>query len=554
MARRAFISYAANDPDWPEADVRRLAEWIQRQGVEPLLDVWHVQSVGRKLSIDEWRTWMREGQTSADHVLCLCSSKYQQAWARDGSQSGGCGVAFESTYIEQHLYDRKQNNNGRVLTLSRKHGQAGVPITLKAVCADYVWEGGDADGLLSSHLAGNPPEKPAPPNLPPQVPGLAQAASGAVSSMLSHQSGHSVELLKEAPALWRALRQSSDMTDYLGGVASDSPEDLMRRLGGKAEDADAIQNVMYEVHELFCCVGPKLTEPDERRRCAQAAVALYLYCSCLLIKACSADLLCGLPRLESDDAAQLMAGLIGVHLAGGSLRLVAGKDPDLPSVTGTVALNLEGMDQAPLFERELHSQIMLESHAIQAGLKLGPLTKQERADLIQRIKTLRGRGQRLKAFNVVVRGRSALANDDVAWITALSVPVFTVHHDETFELLAGISPEDVIAMLKELWRSVSKELAEGAERQDGASTLPASPDLVELAAAIQSLVAELKDRPEAQNLRTSAEQLQSAAKDKRSPGRDLLEQTKDTLEGLEKVGEVGEKLLPRLMQLLNLFL
>lgn len=551
MSSRVFISYAADDPDWPGSEVMRLAGWIRHQSVSPLLDVLYVQQLGRKASIDEWRQWMADCLTAADRVICLCSPKYKQAWERKQSISGGCGVAFESTRIEQHLYDKKQNNRGHVSTLSRPGIQDSIPQQLKVVCPDYVWGLQADDDLLRRHLAGEGPGKPDPDESALPLLEAPSIGEQGIGGMLAQQSKHLVELLKEAHTLWRDLSGSPNFRDSLKGKTCQTPDELPAVLAGL--DAGAVQDVMYEVREVFCSFKPDGEDPGTRQLAAQATVALYLYCACLLIEARSPDLISGLPRLESDRAAHLMASLIGVSLAGGKLQLVCGEDADLPMAVGTVVLTMEGVDEACLFERELHTQIVMEGRAVQDGLKVGPLSKQERANLIQRIKTRRGLGHRLKAFNVIVRGAQPVPKGDLEWVTKLSVPVFSIHHAPTFELLAGLDAENMVAMLRELWLAVAPDLGQGVQPKASSAADRTSPELSELVTTLQALVAALQGHPDVLNLKSSADQLQAAAKEKKAPERDLLKQTRDTLEGLEKVGEVGEKLLPRLLQLLNLF-
>ncbi|TDM09093.1 MAG: hypothetical protein C4K60_07070 [Ideonella sp. MAG2] len=551
MSSRVFISYAADDPEWPGTEVLRLAEWIRLQGGFPLLDVLYVQDLGRKASIDEWRQWMARCLADADLVVCLCSPKYELAWDRDQSISGGCGVAFESARIEQYLYDKKQNNRGHVSTLSRLGFHNAIPQQLKAACPSYVWGLETDDDLLRRHLRGEGPGKAVAEEAAMPQPDASAIREQGIGGMLVQQSKHVVELLKKAPTLWRELGVSPNFRDSLKGKACRTPDELPAVLA--TLDAEAVQDVMYEVREVFCSFKPDGDDPGTRQIAAQATVALYLYCACLLIKARSPDLISGLPRLESDRAAHLMASLIGVSLAGGQIQLVCGEDADLPMVVGTVVLTMEGDNEACLFERELHTQIVMDGRAVQDGLKVGPLSKQERANLIERIKARRGRGHRLKAFNVIVRGAQPVPKGDLEWVTKLSVPVFSIHHDPTFELLAGLDAENMVAMLRELWLAVAPDLAQGVQPKGSDAAGRPSRDLSELATTLQALVEALQGHPAAVNLKSTADQLQAAAKEKKPPERDVLKQTRDTLEGLEKVGEAGEKLLPRLLQLLNFF-
>src|SRR5262249_16679379 len=107
-----FITYAAEDPEWPGQRVEALAGKLQQAGATVLLDRWAEQR--RRLSDAEWRQWMQLGLRSADHVLCLASTRYNSLSERRSVTPSGRGIAFESHAIKQWLYESKQANDGRV--------------------------------------------------------------------------------------------------------------------------------------------------------------------------------------------------------------------------------------------------------------------------------------------------------------------------------------------------------------------------------------------------------------------------------------------------------
>jgi len=132
-----FISYAADDPQWPAADVEALAQRLKQAGATVHLDQWAERDRGRFGSDDEWRRWMREHLDLANHVLCLCSEMYSRLSERTpDAPPVGRGVAFESAQLEQWLYDRKQNNSGRIW-LFQPDGVA-APRYLLGICPVYL--------------------------------------------------------------------------------------------------------------------------------------------------------------------------------------------------------------------------------------------------------------------------------------------------------------------------------------------------------------------------------------------------------------------------------
>lgn len=155
MERQVFISYAAGDADWTAQRVNQLAEALKRLEVHVHLDVWHRRARRQNLADAEWRKWMDESMASATHVVCLCSSRYREAWNRIESVSGGCGVAFESARIEAYLYQAKQDNKGHVLALVSEHsGREVIPAALKDACPKYTYGNPEDDQFLFLHLCG----------------------------------------------------------------------------------------------------------------------------------------------------------------------------------------------------------------------------------------------------------------------------------------------------------------------------------------------------------------------------------------------------------------
>lgn len=549
MSKQVFISYAANDSAWPQERVMGIADWLASHGLTPLLDVRHVGALGRNLSPAEWREWMAECVNNASHIICLCSERYQDVWSRRESVSGGCGVAFESSRIESGLYDQKQNNGGRILTLSLQAGRMWVPPALKDACPDYVWGVTTDDQRLASHLRGDA-------TLVGRDRSGAESAApiGRVPSAgkFSHQAAKVEEHMREAPHLWDALSRSNDLKGYLGNPTLVSAGDLVRAL--QSCNADGIRDAMYEIRETLADVQRDFPSDDEVKAAAKATVTLYMFCACLLVKSSTPSLICGLPQLDSDAATHLLASVIGLSLAGGYLELVTEPGAALPRGTNTRVLNLTSQNPEASFERELYNLLVLDQQAVQASLKLGALNESERKKLEHRLLTLRGKGARTKAFAVVVQGDRTLDAENIDIARRFELPIFTFRNDPTFEFLAGVSAEDIVAMIGELWRVVRIDLMadNGATTPSQATSSRAQLD--QLVAEIRTLTLSLKDQSASAALNSSADQLQAAAKDNKPPERDVLKQTKDTLEGLEKVGEAGEKLLPRLLQLLNLFM
>lgn len=110
---------------------------LSEAGATVHLDQWAERDRGRFGSDSEWREWMRAHLDLANHVLCLCSDLYARLSNRTpDARPAGRGVAFESAQLEQWLYDRKQNNSGRIW-LFQPDGVA-APRYLHGICPVYL--------------------------------------------------------------------------------------------------------------------------------------------------------------------------------------------------------------------------------------------------------------------------------------------------------------------------------------------------------------------------------------------------------------------------------
>jgi SEFIR domain len=556
MERQVFISYAAGDKDWTAERVAEFAERLDTLQVRVHLDVRHQRSVGEKLAIAEWWDWMEVSMASATYVVCLCSDRYAEAWKRKESVSGGCGVAFESTKIVDYLYDEKQNNKGRVLTVVGKSGHRGmIPTALKTVCPYYQFGDPEDDLLLWSHLSqGSLTNQSVEYADESEIGESVKHSSSTVGAMLRHQADHAAELLSKCPELWRALQCSEDLKDCLNGEMPSSPLEMMQSL--TALDADTLQEIMAEVRDSFSDIKTSVLESQNRVKAAEAVVATYLVCVCLLIRVQSPSQLSGLPQLDSEYAANLLACLIGTAMAGGKLVLVHGNHADLPVAQGALAVQLTGgvpgCEPKDEFERNLHTLVVVGSQSHESGLKVGELSRQERASLVQRLKTLRKTRRRTLAMSVVLFAKDAPPDSDTALVTDLKIPVFSMHHEVAYELLGGLSAEDLLAMLGELWRVVGEDMRSDRSAAD-APQPHGEADLKELVSVLRALAASLGHHAASKEIQANAEALQRAVDEDSPPRRDVLAKTRETLDGLNHVGESAEKLIPRLLQLLNYF-
>lgn len=568
MERQVFISYAAGDPDWTAERVAELAARLDALQLQVHLDVRHQQSFGQKVPPAGWREWMSRSMATATHVVCLCSERYAQAWQRNESLSGGCGVAFESTRIERYLYDHKQNNHGRVLAVVLGASMSKfVPEPLSDPCPTYVWGDEAEDALLQSHLCGvavtvspfgleidletcHSSENVARPSV-----------SQAVDAKLRHQVEDAVERIEGCPSLWAALSGSVDMKHCLGEQSLRTPRSMVDSL--MALDVATLRTVLVLVRRIHIKVSRNEVDSTMRAQMAQVTVAMYLICICLQIRVDSVVHLSGLHKLGSDDAAKLFASLIATVMMGGRLVLMGHADREMPVPERFYAVQLLGMpttgsggksrpenSSTPTdeFERRLYSAVMESESAPQAALKSGKLSPQERADLIARLEDLRGVLSEKYAMGVVIFAPDSPGDIGTALVSRYDIPVFSIHKEITYRLLGDLSPHDLIAQVGELWRVVGGDI-EAVRQEKIARPNSMQVALDEFQRTLRGYLEANPDHPDAAKILVVLEELERADKSETPPRREILVRTKETIENLNDIAEAGEKFIPRLIDL-----
>jgi len=100
-----FISYS-HDSEEHRARVRSLAHALQNNGIKVELDQFH------ETEILDWPAWCREStdRTNSDYVICLCTPKFREAFEGRTQPDRGRGVLWESSLIDDELYNREGNS------------------------------------------------------------------------------------------------------------------------------------------------------------------------------------------------------------------------------------------------------------------------------------------------------------------------------------------------------------------------------------------------------------------------------------------------------------
>ncbi|TXH73741.1 MAG: toll/interleukin-1 receptor domain-containing protein [Lysobacteraceae bacterium] len=546
MERQVFISYAADDKDWTQERVEDLATEISQAGVIVRLDVWHQRAKKRKLSLSEWQEWMAESLKSSTNIVCLVSERYRMRWERKEADAGGLGVAFEAIRLEHALYRRKQRNDGRILTLLLNgSGHDLIPEELGLDCPTYHWSAERED--LISHLKEADSSMAGPAGTSPrsdQSAAIPSDVSVLDRKLLRHQADHAIRSLQSAPAYWAGLQTSVNFGKRLPAGCLGAPAHFVESLVGLPPEA--LPRVMRELREVF--KEKQSGFPDkESGDAALATVACFLFCTCLLIDAEAGDAVVGLPRLESQDAAHLLASMIALVMTGGRLELRPGKGV-LPEGSGTYSVQLCGEDEEADFERQLYADLVHKPWSQTAALKTRPLSDSERDELLATLEDLRGDDDRARAMSFIVESNTPPQTTSFRMACAIRVPVFHAHEKVAYSLL-GMSESTLVSHLKLLWADVSPFIA-AANPKTPSEQLA----LADLMRELRALAEAMHQSSASKDIQAAADALQQAAEAKQPPTRDVLAKTKETLEGLSQIGDSGEKLVTRLLSLLNLFL
>ncbi|MDP3376367.1 MAG: toll/interleukin-1 receptor domain-containing protein [Hydrogenophaga sp.] len=546
--KNIFISYAADDPVWDQASVLELARAIDAVGAKVVWDVRHQASQGRKLSLAEWRDWMNSALQDSHHVLCLASEKYAALWKRDEAAMGGFGVAHESIRMNNKLYFQKSRNHGWIATVRKDGAQrACIPDDLQYDCSDYEWPK-DRD-MLMSHVSAKAQPQPIPaPVMTQHAPTESVAASATQAPKpLVHQKEHSVELLAASTELQAATSASDNLKEWAKPASLDSPEKLVEWI--MQLPIEDLSRTMRELRNCYAKAAKACKDEASKNAAASATAALYLLCVCRMVAIDTREQLVPVPGMEDDEAAvKLMASIVSVVLAGGRLRLQSAAANGIPLAEGTFSARLQGFSSDDELERALYATVVLSADATNAGLKTGPLTQQEYADLQQALEDIRNVGTELQALTLVVLGSPPKPGHRFRLAEDLQVPLFHTADEVAIQVL-GMPPAKLISQLKALWKDVGSDIRPASPSAGHA----AQPPWQEMLALLQQLVAQTKGSTDATTLQNQLAELETARTTGTKPSRDLLASTRRTVEGLNKVGDGFSDLVVRAIKFLEYF-
>jgi hypothetical protein len=485
VATSVFISYAAGDPDWPAEVVQGFGRALLDQGAQVLLDQFHQERIGRRLSIDEWRRWMRQWVAEADHIVCLASPRYLKAANRDVEDPSGYGVAFESLRLIHGLYENKGHNDGRIL-VARPDAMAVktcVPEDLRFDCPQYEWQT-DRNLLTADAVRptaglsvepvrmGGATAVAVPPVDESASPGGDPYGAGPVwadGAFARRQESFTVEHLQAAPSFFGALRADLRAKFSHFPWVSAAPEQFVTGLA--RADKKMAHETMFAVRRVLKKIAPTSSQTiDEPTR--QAAVSVYLSCACRWTRADALNGLAGrvlrVPPMLVNPIAVLSATLFG-----GSLTLRTG-DAGGPVAAHTYEINhAPGEDASTNLLRALYCALCANDFATLDTARRDSTTADEVQAMVSAIRVQLDDIANVEqsSFTLIVDCPDVF--DGAAWAADLELRAFA--RDSTLvEELFVIAPRDLDNEIRKLWQSLRKDESPPASTP-AAKAAPATP-------------------------------------------------------------------------------
>jgi TIR domain len=481
LKRQVFISHASDDPEWPEAELYKLANDLIAKGLEVCLDLRH-EATQKLMSEIDWSQWMELSLPPSRNIFCLWSDLYAKAWKRDPTLPRGRGLAYEIAWIQAWLNGQKQHNNGRIIVLLKSRDAIDtMPVVFRSVV--HVCDYSDADRMrrlsekieeeISSEF--DPSEKTGVSGAEsPGKPALMLTKDDLVrvdEVLIRHQASAAALKLRLADGYWRAIVDSIRMSGVVSEESLASPRDFLQEVVSLVRESRAndslsegksrFTELMLEIRRPFSKnIEGWAKDDDAMRAGADAAVALSLLCACLMIQCGSEDLVVGLPKIQERGAAALLAGMVSVSIAGGSLELRSSSQGEVPLASGTRLMRIVGNDIKRDFERQLYATLPgNNSRSIQEGLKTGDLTDSQRDELRVFLENERDSGVYTRAMCFVVYLDVQPTASDFAIAKLLGIPVFHGHCEPVHKVV-GVSEDYLVHRINSIWQDICKAIGE----------------------------------------------------------------------------------------------
>lgn len=239
-----------------------------------------------------------------------------------------------------------------------------------------------------------------------------------------------------------------------GLSAQETAQGLVQWLAGCPAGEGQILAVFIAVRRALDEVPSSQAEPGYRRQAEEAACALFFLAACRLVNLAAHNAGSGsdgdsyvllVPRSD-----RILCGVVATALFGGELHVIPSQSQTVPEpeYVFKVVVPAGGDDTLSDFERAAFVAICSgDRDETRIAADGGPLSPQERAKLMARIRTRRVRER--KTLALVVEGLTSVQAER-SLLAAQKVPVLLPRTEATRELL-GMDPDTLLSEIEEFW-------------------------------------------------------------------------------------------------------
>lgn len=451
-----FISYA-HESDALCTSVKALADWLSNHGCMVLTDHayrFRPPDVG-------WQAWMLDCIDKAETVLVVCTPKLKLRYEKNAPLDSGRGATYEGAIVTQHLYDNAMRNTKFYPILPDDLGrEEDIPTTIKAWWNGHRFLSGN-EGILRMILGDAAV-------LRSDVSDDAPPPAGD-----NHHRRLAVELLKavEGTPFFQALVHEL-AAGHAGQTGPTTSEQIVRWFSRCAPAEDDVRELFYAVRRALQDAPSPQADLPLRRRCEEAAAALYcLAAACLVVRASqplSLSYTVGVPSSEA-----IICAVIATGLFGGQVRLKPLERGDLPAAEYVFEVHTAFLGDQPVgdFERAAYLALF-ENDATATDISTydGPLHERDRERLAARLRTI----QKIRRASLCFVVRADFSENGYQHFGATHrVPVMVPDSAATSELL-GMSVETLLAEIREFWAEL--EVMRGKAYPAHPSVPPSAPE------------------------------------------------------------------------------
>jgi len=446
---RVFLSYAHESPEF-RAKVQALRDWLISRDIPVISDCDHPFRPPPK----GWQTWMEDAIDEADVVLVVGSPKLVERYRKRSPKGVGLGAQFEGAIITQELYESLEHNVKFFPILPDGGTIDHIPKPLRSYSNSCRFPSSYIKVLqliLDEPVDEVPAQDQPKPDITPQP---------SVNSHGRHRADAMTILARPASgALLHELESVLAITPVSGNDISERCGQVVTALYEVKGGERGLLDRLELIHGATYRVRRHCSEPEHSEswiKTARAATSLFFVVIAPLSIHSSQTLCLRVRQLNSDQATQLLVGVLTTAIVGGELRLTPGATQDQPSANDILLIRPSdrGDDSTPWDSllRQVYYALFCDrdcDRAIEVRDGSGPLDREDRARLERRIRTIRRTEE--ASFAILIDITTFDVTPVQSDINGAGWPTFLAGaaHDPLLEAALGAPPEELLASVKE---------------------------------------------------------------------------------------------------------